>query len=435
MTNPAPPCDESGQRPAVQAAEHIEVSADLNADRRHSPYDAMTALARFLAFYGAVFAAFGVASPFLPALLQQDGLQPGELGIVLAAGTAIRLVTGPLGGRLADRTRRAPLVLASFTAAAALVALAYVPSRGMGMLLLVSIGHAAVLAPLTPVADALALGSSQAGAGFKYGWVRGAGSAAFIAGTLLSGQMVAQSGLDVIIWLNAGLLAVAAAMGWMLPNRIAAPQATDAVAASMKPGGIWTLLRIPAFVRLMAVASLIGGSHALHDGFEVIRWRAAGLSAQQSSLLWALSVAAEVVVFVVIGPKLLGWLGPVRAMSLAAIAGVVRWGTTAQTAWFPAMALVEPLHGLTFALAHLTCMDVIRRVVPKPLAATAQAVYGTVAMGVAGATVTLASGPLYARLGAGSFWFMAGLCALALPVSAWLRAALDGLPSNGSQSI
>ena len=392
----------------------------------------MTALARFFAFYGAVFAAFGVASPFLPALLQQDGLQPGELGVVLAAGTAIRLVTGPLGGRLADWTGRAPFVLAGFTAAAALVALAYVPSRGMGPLLLVSVGHAAVLAPLTPVADALALGSSRGGAGFKYGWVRGAGSTAFIAGTLLSGQMVEQLGLGVIIWLNAGLLAVAATVGWMLPNRVAGPGAPDACAGrsatSMKAGAIGTLLRIPAFVRLMVVAALIGGSHALHDGFEVIRWRAAGLSAQQSSLLWALSVAAEVVIFVVIGPKLLSRLGPARAVSLSAIAGIVRWGTTAQTAWFPAMALVEPLHGLTFALAHLTCMDVIRRVVPKPLAATAQAVYATVALGVAGATVTLASGPLYARLGAGSFWFMAGLCALALPTSGWLSAALRDLP-------
>ena len=174
----------------------------------------------------------------------------------------------------------------------------------------------------------------------------------------------------------------------------------------------------------MAVAALIGGSHAMHDGFEVIRWRMAGLSAQQASLLWALSVAAEIVVFVVIGPRLLSRLGPAHAMSLAAIAGIVRWGTAAQTAWFPAMALVEPLHGLTFALVHLTCMDVIRRVVPGSLAATAQALYGTVAMGAAGAAVTLASGPLYGRLGAGAFWFMAGLCALALPTSAWLRAGL-----------
>ena len=67
-------------------------------------------------------------------------------------------------------------------------------------------------------------------------------------------------------------------------------------------------------------------------------------------------VLAEVVVFAVVGPTLLRWLGPAGAAALAASAGVVRWSVTAVTAWLPAMALVEPLHGLTFALLHLACM-------------------------------------------------------------------------------
>ena len=36
-----------------------------------------------------MFAAFGVASPFLPALLHERGLGPSEIGAVLAAGTAV----------------------------------------------------------------------------------------------------------------------------------------------------------------------------------------------------------------------------------------------------------------------------------------------------------------------------------------------------------
>jgi hypothetical protein len=51
---------------------------------------------RFLLLYGAMFAAFGVASPFLPALLHVRGLGPSEIGAVLAAGTAVRLITGPV---------------------------------------------------------------------------------------------------------------------------------------------------------------------------------------------------------------------------------------------------------------------------------------------------------------------------------------------------
>lgn len=377
----------------------------------------MGVLTRFLVFYGVLFTAFGVASPFLPGLLQEHGLDASDLGIVLAAGAAIRLGAGPFGGALADRTGRAPLVLAGFAACSAAVALFYIPARGLWLLAAVSVAHAAVLAPLTPVSDALALGAEGRGS-FRYGWVRGAASATFVAGTLLSGFAVDRLGLGVILWLNAGLLAVAAAAALALPRgdgRVRDPTAANESMAS--------LLRVPGFVRLMLVVALIGGSHAMHDGFEVIRWRSAGLSGTATSVLWASSVLAEVFVFTLAGPWLLDRIGPGRALALAAGAGIVRWVAAAWTAAFPVMIAVEPLHGLTFALMHLACVSLIAATVPAGLGARAQAFYSTVALGVTGALVTLASGPLYQHFGALAFLAMAALCALALPVALGLLSA------------
>src|ERR1700742_610205 len=108
-----------------------------------------------------MFASFGITAPFLPALLQQDGLSPEGIGIVLAGGTAIRLLAGPLGGRIADRTGKPAAILIAYTAAAAAIGLGYLPAYGLPLLLLVSVAHASALAPLTPIADALALGSAQ----------------------------------------------------------------------------------------------------------------------------------------------------------------------------------------------------------------------------------------------------------------------------------
>jgi PPP family 3-phenylpropionic acid transporter len=67
-------------------------------------------------------------------------------------------------------------------------------------------------------------------------------------------------------------------------------------------------------------------------------------------------------------------------------------------------------------------MGMLAAIVPPPLAATAQAAYGTVAVGAMSALLTLASGPLYGWFGASAFWVMAALCALAVPVAAGLRA-------------
>ena len=375
-------------------------------------------LPRFLALYAVLFAAFGVAAPFLPELLQQDGLSASAIGVVLAGGTAIRLVTGPIGGRLADRTGRAPLVLTAFLGAAAFVALGYWPAHGFAFLLMVSVAHASVLAPLTPVADALALGSSERAPTFPYGWVRGAGSASFIAGTLLSGQIVSRLGLACFIWMNAALLGAAACVAPWLPNRMTGRQDVRG-----DKGTIGELVRTPIFLRLMVVVSLILGSHAMHDGFSVIRWRSAGMSAPEVSVVWSLSVGSEVVMFVLLGRRILDRIGPVRSLMISGLAGVLRWGVSACTASFAIIACSETLHGLTFALMHLACMRMLASSIPARLAATAQAFYNTVAVGAMTAAVTLASGPAYSRLGPGAFWAMAGMCAISIPVAAGLRLA------------
>lgn len=395
-----------------------------------------SSLPRFVLLYTALFAAFGVASPFLPALLQERGLDPSSIGLVLGMGSAIRLATGPLGGRLADRSGAPRAVLAAGLAAAAVVAMGYAPAHSLLALALVSVAHAALLAPLSPVADTLALGAGDRPGGFEYGWVRGAGSAAFIVGNVVAGLAVGRAGLDVIIWLNAALLAVAAVFAARVPNR---PAGMPLQGQAARPSRMRDLLALPMFARLMLVAALVGGSHALHDGFEVIRWRAAGMGTGAAGMLWGESVAAEVLVFFVLGPAIIDRLGPGTAAMIAAGAGVVRWGTAALTAAVPAMALVEPLHGFTFALLHLTCVHMIGRSVPTQLAATAQAFYGTVAVGAASTALTFASGPLYSRFGASGFWVMAALCAAALPVSYGLlgspaspplRSAAGGMPGQ-----
>jgi MFS transporter, PPP family, 3-phenylpropionic acid transporter len=376
---------------------------------------ALGSLDRFLLLYGALFAAFGVASPFLPALLHERGLGPSEIGAVLAAGTAVRLVTGPIISRLADRLGNHRQTLAVLIAMAAVIAFGYGLPAGFAIFLLVSVAHASALAPIVPIADAMTLAAAPGR--FQYGWVRGAASAAFVVGAVGAGQVVQATSLGGIVWMNGTLLALAAVAAMLLPrNALDRP-------VVRRQANARDLFAVPGFLPLMALAALVLGSHALHDGFEVLRWQDGGIGPGKAGLLWSEGVVAEVVVFVVAGPTLLRWLGPAGAAALAASAGVVRWSVTAVTAWLPAMVLMEPLHGLTFALLHLACMQMLSVIVPPALAATAQAIYGTVAVGAMAAILTLVSGPLYGALGPRAFWVMALLCAAALPTPRWSRAS------------
>jgi MFS transporter, PPP family, 3-phenylpropionic acid transporter len=202
------------------------------------------------------------------------------------------------------------------------------------------------------------------------GRIRGVGSAAFVAGTLLAGHAAERYGLSSIMWLSAMALLAIPFAATVVP---AFPETTGGAPA---PHGRldhpWlTLFRQRAFTRVTLIGALVLGSHAMYDdAFAVIRWSEAGISPATIGLLWSESVTAEVLVFLLIGTTLLRVLKPTGALACAASCGVLRWGVMAQTTDVTALALIQPLHGFTFALLHLASMRLITDTVPSALAGT-----------------------------------------------------------------
>ena len=282
--------------------------------------------------------------------------------------------------------------------------------------------------PTTSIADALSVNVAKPrwrGRSFEYGWLRGSASAAFVLGTLIIGQLISRTDVTPIIWMNLALLVAAAGATALVPSVTiqSEPHSTTSPAAAEVHG----LLRMPRFRILLVVSALVYGSHAVHDAFAVIRWSDAGIDTLVISVLWSEAVAAEVIVFFLIGPALIDRVGAHGAAALAAVAGILRWSVAGVTTSVLLLSIVQPLHGLTFALLHLACMRIMGTLVPTSLAATAQATYAF-GSGFTTAALTLLSGALYARYGGVSFFPMAVLCGVALPF-AWF-----GLANKGNRS-
>ena len=363
----------------------------------------------FALLYIALYGAYGSESPFFPSFLASRSLSPGEIGTVLSLGTAVRLCFGPFLGMLADRygTRR---LLAIAAASAGGIGLLYLPSGSFSPLLVVSVLHSVSTASLAPLSDALALNSSARETAYPYGWVRGVGSASFLLGTLASGQLVVRFGLASII--------VASSVCFLMMV-VPIPRLPPTSRAGRRPlfASILAILAIPAFRRILVVAAMVIGSHAMSDAFAVIHWRASGIGDGAIGALLAEAVGSEIVVFFLAGPFLLRRMGPAGCVMLAATAGALRWGVFAQTTVVSLLAATELLHGLTFSLVHLACMQVISASVPEEMSATAQTLYGTLCLGAASAVLTLASGIMFGAFGAEAFWSMAALSAAAAPIA------------------
>jgi MFS transporter, PPP family, 3-phenylpropionic acid transporter len=372
-----------------------------------------------------MYAAFGVASPFWPRFFETRGMSPEQIGLLLGLGTIVRLIAGPVAARVADRLQQLRHVLAAAAALAACLAFGLPWVSGFWIFLIVRLCHEAALTPTTSLADALALGASKSraprGMSFEYGWVRGSASAAFVFGTLVAGQVIGWTALTSIAWMHGILLLGAAASTMLLP---APDSKTDAAPEPSSFRAIRELMGVVVFRRMVLIAALVFGSHAMHDGFAVIRWNAAGISPTAISVLWSEAVVAEVIVFILIGPRLVNRFGPGGAAAIASMAAILRWMVMASSTNPGALAIVQPLHGMTFALLHLACMRLIGAAVPQHLAATGQAIYA-LGPGLITALLTLSSGMLYARLGAGGFLLMALLPALALPLCYGLKTSVQ----------
>ena len=381
-------------------------------------------IAGYVALFGSMYAAFGVASPFLPSLMESRGIPPEQIGLIFALATAARLLSSPLAGTIADRFRALRLMLAVSAVGTAAAVLGYIPAEGFFAILAVSILHAVFLAPVANLADALAQSEMRRSGSrrFHYGWARGAGSAAFVAGSLIAGVAISSFGLPIIVVMQAALMLLVPAA--LLTVRQPPPDASAREPSLGSREDVFRLMRTPGFLPLVAVAAMILGSHAMHDTFSAIRWRQAGISAPTISVLWSVAVAAEVVVFLLAGPALLARINPVRALQTAAVIAAVRWVVSVASVDLWIILLAQPMHGITFALLHLAAMRLLAQIVPNELAATSQALYGTVGIGLASVVMTFVAGWLVASLGYQSFLLMAALALASLPLTSAIRRQL-----------
>lgn len=381
-----------------------------------------TVLTRYLLLFTLLFLGWGVISPFMPVVLASQGATAAQIGLLLSLAMVVRLVAMPVAGLWADRRDAPRQMLATGLMATAAVTLCLGWAQGMAWLLPLMLLQALVVAPVGPLPDALAVRAAATPAGkagrMDYGLVRGVGSGCFVVGSAIGGVVMAASGGLAVLALHAGCFALAAIVAWRLPPPASGPVQATPPAFRRAWRALAALL---PFRRLLLVSALIQGSHAFYAGFAVLGWRQAGIDDRMAGLLWALAVAAEVLVFAGAGRYLLRALGAGGLCVLAATAGVLRWSILAMTESAVVLALAQPLHGLTFAAQHLAAMAIIAQVAPPQLSSFAQAVLAALGPGLATAVLLLLSGPLFSSMGPAGYWAMAALCALALPI-AWSMA-------------
>ena len=376
----------------------------------------MSAGTRVALFFAAIFTAGAVTSGFLPLWFADRGMTPDLIGRILGIASLVRVFTGPGWGNVADRIGRRRPVLVTGTAVATLAALTYFPSTGFLPLLAVTVALGIAASALNPLVDLLTLSLARERR-LEYGPVRAAGSVAYMLASAATGRLLSAFGTTLVPWLIALSYAAATMFAPLLPEAAVIRAPPRALAGAR-------LFALRPFRLTVAASALIQGAHAAYYGFAPLFWRAQGFSDTLIGLLIAEGIIAEILLFAA-GRRMVERLGPGGLTACAATASALRWSVTAAAPPLLLLAAVQLLHAATFAMQHLSAMQVLSRNVPPERAATAQALHGALGMGAPTGLMMLVSGWLYARGGGLAFVAMAvsggAALLLAVPLSRAVR--------------
>ncbi len=359
-------------------------------------------------YFGGFFFAYGVYLPFWALWFEEQGVSPTDIGLLVGIGFATRCVANmTLTPRIHKVEHLMPALRWLSFAALVFVAFHFFTGGSFWLMAIATILFNLCCGPIVPLSDAMANYYARLKM-LDYGRTRLWGSIAFIAGSTVVGFLVAKFGSDMIIY--TALAGVFASLLFSLRRTTPMPVTTEEEHAERPK--LSELLRELSVVKFLVLVALIQGSHAAYYSFSSIYWKEAGYSEDIIGYLWSLGVVAEVAVFAFSKRMFSGWA--LRTLFVVASLGVVaRWGLTASTTAVVALVMIQLLHGVTFAMAHIAAIQYIQNSEQRKMVAL-QALYNAIPLGAFIALMTALSGWGYENWGANVFWAMAAMGVLAL---------------------
>lgn len=391
---------------------------------------------RVALFYGALFVVYGMHVPYMPVWLDGKGLSAAQISTVMAAPFFLRLLITPGVALAADRNERHRAMLIVLAWASLAIVIGLSQASGFWQILILAVPLIIAFTTIMPLTETVAV-SGVRHAGLDYGRMRLWGSLTFVAASFAGGLAIARWGSSAAIWLVAAGCALTVIAAHLLPR-----EALGRDDPSPHQGPWWKaeeplmLLWQPAFAAFLLTAGGVQAAHATFLTFGTLIWQKQGLSGGWIGALWAIGVFAEVAVFAASG-WLVKTFGAVAMLGAGAGLSVLRWTVMAFDPGLGVLIPLQILHGVTYGASHIGAIHFISQAVPRHATGSAQALYATVAAGLAMGIATLAAGWLYARHGGQSYMAMTGIAAVALYGAfqiqrLWNGETLPDAKSNGA---
>lgn len=352
-------------------------------------------------FFG-FYCAYGVLLPFLPIWLKHHGYDAELIGTLIALGYLFRFG----GAMLFSQGIRRPSQLIgvsrvlTWLTVVSLLAMNYWVDNLWLFLLLLALFHL-LNGGAQPLPDTIA-SSWQQQIGLDYGKTRPFGSLAFVVGSVSTGYLVGWLGESAIIGIMTAWL-VFLGIGQLIKPTVGFIDQTETKTETEI--SYWSIFKQKTTWKMMIAVALIQSSHAAYYSYSTIYWADNGISTQTASLLWGLSVVAEILFFLGSNRLFKTWRIS-HLVIISSMVAVVRWGLLASTVNVGGLITIQLMHAFTYAMGHYAMIRYISTQ-PAEHIAKLQALYFGLASCMLMALFTFIAGVVYPLSNVGSFWLMA----------------------------
>ena len=370
----------------------------------------------FAALSASYFAHIGFFNPYLPLWLKDLGFSITVIGLLTAVQAATRVLAPYAWGWLSDHTGERVKLL-RFCAGAALVCAFGLLIPGsvwwIGWVLLLMFIHTSAMMPMSEAALAQFVSSDQGFDARRYGRVRLWGSLGFLVTALAAGAWFEHQGMQSFpIWAVGSLLALNLSV-WWLPNRkepVQQDETRPPVMSVLKQRQVQWFFATVFFHVLSHIGIYVFFSLYLDE---------LGYSKTMIGVMWAVSVAAEIVWFFT-QSRWLPAFGLSTWMLICSAAMVLRMMLTTWAAdWLWVLLFAQLLHALTFATQHTVCIALLSQHFPGRLRGRGQALYASIGYGVPGVLGALGGGALSDAWGLSSVYALSIATAMIACLCAW----------------
>lgn len=378
---------------------------------------------RLSLFYFCYFAVVGVFIPYWTVYLHDvKGFSAAEIGELMAVYMLTKVAAPFVWDWVTDFSdSRIRMIRLACLLATVCFAFTYVDSGYWSMMLII-IGYGSFWNAALPQMEALTLNHLGDRAN-RYSQIRLWGSISFILVVVLLPFVIEASGTDRILDAMLVLFVLMTISSLFVPDH--KPQETKDVDASR----LMDVLRKPTVWVLLVACMVQIASHGAYYTFFSIYLDEHGYSRVFTGWMWALGVAGEVLLFIVMY-RLIQTFGAARLFVLSLFLAAARWVMLgAAVDWLLVLIIAQVLHAATYGLFHASAIHLVHQYFPGKLQGRGQALYAGLSTGLGGAIGGLLAGYGWDSVGNEMTFYISGGVVAIAAVVAWLFVR-ESLPSK-----